>query len=75
MMTVKLTDVGDSIGLIIPEEILEKMGAKKGDTLMVLETKSGIELRTFEPAFAKQMEIAEKVMEKERQVLRRLARS
>jgi putative addiction module antidote len=75
MITLKLTEIGDSTGLVLPEEILGRLGAKRGDTLMVLETKNGIELRTFDPGFARQIEIAERVMEKERSVLKRLARS
>lgn len=71
--TVKLTTIGNSTGVILPKEILEKLRAKKGDTLMVLETKNGIELSAFDPVVAKQMEIAERIMREDRDVLRKLA--
>lgn len=71
--TLKLTTIGNSTGVILPKEILEKLRAKKGDSLLVFETKNGIELSTFDPAVAKQMEIAERVMREDRDVLRKLA--
>ncbi len=71
--TVKLTAIGNSTGVILPKEILEKLRAQKGDTLMVLETKNGVELTSYDPAVAKQMEIAERVMREDRDVLRKLA--
>ncbi len=71
--TLKLTAIGNSTGVILPKEILEKLRAQKGDTLMVLETKNGVELTSYDPAVAKQMEIAERVMREDRDVLRKLA--
>jgi len=71
--TLKLTTIGNSTGVILPKEILEKLRAQKGDTLMVLETKNGVELTSYDPAVAKQMEIAERVMREDRDVLRKLA--
>lgn len=71
--TLKLTTVGNSTGVILPKEILEKLRAKKGDSILVFETKNGIELSTYDPVVAKQMEIAERVMREDRDVLRKLA--
>lgn len=71
--TLKLTTIGNSTGVILPREILEKLRAEKGDTLMVFETKNGIELSAFDPVVARQMEIAERVMREDRDVLRKLA--
>lgn len=72
-MTVKLTTIGNSTGIILPRELLEKLRVQKGDTLHVLETPSGIELTSFDPEFARQMDVAERVMREDRDVLRRLA--
>ena len=72
-MTVKLTTVGNSTGIILPRELLEKLRVQKGDTLHVLETPNGIELTSFDPEFARQMDVAERVMREDRDVLRRLA--
>jgi putative addiction module antidote len=72
-LTVKLTTVGNSTGIILPKELLERLRVQKGDTLHVLETPNGIELTSFDPAFARQMDVAERVMREDRDVLRRLA--
>lgn len=71
--TLKLTTVGNSTGVILPKEILEKLRASKGDTIFVTETKDGIELKPYDPVVADQMEVAERVMRKHRNVLRKLA--
>jgi len=72
-MTVKLTTVGNSTGIVLPRELLEKLRVKKGDILHVLETPNGIELTSFDAEFARQMDVAEGVMREDRDVLRRLA--
>jgi len=73
MSTVKLTTVGSSTGLVLPKHILERLRVKKGDTLHVIETPNGIELTPYDPAFAKQVAIAEEVMREDRNVLKKLA--
>ena len=72
-MTVKLTSIGNSTGIILPRELIERLRLEKGDTLHVLETPNGIELSAFNPEFARQMDVAEQVMRDDRDVLRRLA--
>lgn len=71
--TVKLTAVGNSTGIILPRELLDRLRLKKGDTLHVLETPNGVELTSFDPEFARHMDVAEKVMRDDRDILRRLA--
>jgi putative addiction module antidote len=72
-ITVKLTTVGNSTGIVLPKELLEKLRVQKGDTLHVLETPNGIELTSFDPVFSKQMDVAERVMREDRDILRKLA--
>ncbi|MCA1799523.1 MAG: AbrB/MazE/SpoVT family DNA-binding domain-containing protein [Xanthomonadaceae bacterium] len=69
----KLTAIGNSTGLILPKEILERMRVGRGDELCVLETADGYEITPFDPEFAEQMEIAEEIMRKDRDLLRKLA--
>lgn len=73
MTTLKVTTVGNSVGVVLPREVLEKLRVEKGDTLFVLETPGGIELTAYDPAFATQMEAAEAVMRQDRNALRKLA--
>jgi len=69
----KITTVGNSAGVVLPREILDRLHVEKGDSLYALETPNGIELTPYNPEFAKQMEAAEQVMREDRDVLRRLA--
>lgn len=69
----KITTVGNSVGVVLPKEILERLRVQKGDTLYVTETPDGIELRAYDEEFAEQMAIAEQVMREDRDVLRKLA--
>ena len=73
MTTLKLTTVGNSTGVVLPKEILQRLRVEKGDTLYVVETPNGIELSPYNPDFAGQMEVAERVMREDRDVLRKLA--
>ena len=69
----KITTVGNSVGVILPKDILTKLRVAKGDQLHVTETSNGIELAPFDPELAEQMEVAHKVMRKHRDVLKKLA--
>ena len=69
----KITTVGNSVGVVLPKEILERLRVQKGDKLYVTETPDGIELRAYDEELAEQMAVAERVMREDRDVLRRLA--
>ncbi len=71
--TVKLTTIGNSIGIVLPKELLTKLNVEKGDTLYVSETPDGIQLTPYDQDFADQMKAARQVMRENRDVLRRLA--
>lgn len=72
--TLKLTQIGNSTGVVLPREILDKLRLERGDVLSVIETPDGIELTPYDPDFASQMEAAESVMREDRDVLRLLAK-
>jgi putative addiction module antidote len=74
MSALKLTSIGNSVGLILPKELLARLGVSKGDTLFAVETEGGIRLTTADPDFERQMEVARQVMKKRRTVLRALAK-
>jgi putative addiction module antidote len=74
MNTVKLTTVGNSTGLVLPKEVLERLRVTKGDVLHIVETPNGIELTPYDPEFAAQVSIAEEVMRADRTVLKELAK-
>ena len=69
----KLTAIGNSTGVILPKEILDRLRVSRGDSLHVVETPEGIELTPYDPEFAAQMDVAEGIMREDRDVLRKLA--
>jgi len=69
----KLTQIGNATGVVLPKEILDKLGVDRGDTLMVIETPYGIVLTPKGPEFGAQMEAAERVIREDRDALRRMA--
>ena len=74
MRTLKLTAIGNSVGVILPREMLTKLGVEKGDMLSVVETPDGLRLSPHDPAFETQMAAARKIMKDRRAVLRELAK-
>jgi putative addiction module antidote len=72
-LKLKLIPVGNSTGVILPKELLERLRVQKGDELHVLETPDGVQLVPFDSEFARQMDVAEGVMRKRRNLLRKLA--
>jgi putative addiction module antidote len=74
MHTLKLTQIGNSVGVILPRELLAKLGMTKGDTIYAIDQPDGVRLTIADPDFAAQMDIARKVMKDRRAVLRELAK-
>ncbi len=73
MIKLKVTTVGNSMGVIFPKELVEKLRLSKGDMLYLLETPNGFELTPYDPEFVQQMEVAEEVMREDWNILRKLA--
>ena len=73
MSILKVTTVGNSVGIVLPKEILERLRVQKGDNLYAIETKQVIELTPYNPELAAQMDVAERVMREDRDVLKKLA--
>ena len=73
MAVLKLTTIGNSTGVVLPKDLLSKLRVQKGDSLYAVETPDGIELTPYDPEFSAQMELAEKIMRRDRDILRKLA--
>ena len=73
-MELKLRKVGNSIALIVPKHMREKMGVKEGDAVYLTETPDGYQISPYDPEFSRQMELAKKGMKKYRNALRGLAK-
>ena len=74
MHTLKLSQIGNSIGVILPKEVLARLKVEKGDTIFITETPDGYAITPHNPDFEAQMVAARKIMTKRRAVLRELAK-
>jgi putative addiction module antidote len=74
MLKSKVTNVGSSTGVVLPQEILAKLHVEQGDTLCFIETPDGFEITPCDPEFEEEMDSAHKVMHKYRNALRELAK-
>ena len=74
MLKVKVTQIGNSLGILLPKEALNKMKSAKGDTLYLVEGPEGYTVTPYSQDFEEQMEAAEKVMKNYRNALRELAK-
>ena len=73
-MRLKVTTVGNSTGVVLPKNLLAKLRVGKGDSLYATELPDGIKLTPYDEEFERQMEIAEDIMRKRRNLLRELAK-
>ncbi|MSP02685.1 MAG: transcriptional regulator [Acetobacteraceae bacterium] len=75
MFSFKVTTVGSSLGFIIPKAAQEHMKIKKGDTIYATEGPDGTFCLTpYSPEFERQMKLAERIMDEDREMLRMLAK-
>jgi len=73
-VALKVTQIGNSVGVILPKEMLARLKVGKGDSLYVTEVPDGVTLRPYDAEFAEQMELAREIMKEYRDVLRELAK-
>jgi len=70
---VKITQIGNSVGIVLPREVLAKLKAEKGDVVYITDAPDGIYITPYDKRFAEEMEAARGVMRQHRDVLRKLA--
>ena len=73
-MELKVTQVGNSLAVILPKSAAQNMQVAKGDRLWLSPAQSGYRITPYDPEFAGQMAAARKVMKKRRNALRELAK-
>ena len=74
MYTLKLTQIGNSVGAVFPRELLNQMQLDKGDLFYVTTAPDGLRINKHNPEFAEQIQAARDIMKKRRAVLHELAK-
>jgi putative addiction module antidote len=74
VLPLKLMQIGNSVGFVLPKEAVVRLKVEKGDVIYLTESPDGYRITPYDPAFEKQMRAAERIMKKRRNVLRELAK-
>ena len=74
MHALKRTQIGNSIGVILPKEVLARLKLSKGDVLHVTDTPDGLALTPYDPSFDEQLELGREFMREYRDTFRALAK-
>ena len=75
MVEIKIRKFGNSLGVILPKEVITRLNSNDGDKLFLIEDPSGdYRLTAFDPAFEKKMAIADDILGRYKNTLRELAK-
>ncbi len=74
MTALKLTQIGNSVGVILPKEVLARLKVEKGDTLFVTEAANGVTLTPYDPELEAQLEAGREFMREYRDTFHQLAK-
>jgi putative addiction module antidote len=74
MVRLKITNVGNSLAVVLPHEVLASLKVGDGDTLYLTEAPTGYMLSTHDPEVQEQLRVAREVMDTHRDVLRALSK-
>lgn len=74
MQALKLTQISNSVGVVLPKKVLARLSLEKGDTIFMRDSPNGVRLATTNPDFQEQMKLARGIMQTRRDVLAALAR-
>jgi putative addiction module antidote len=74
MLALKLTRIGNSVGVILPREVLARLKLEKGDTLFMTEAVNGVTLTPYDPDVEEQLKLGREFMREYRDTFHQLAK-
>ena len=74
MHMLKLTQIGNSVGVILPKEALAKLRLEKGQTVFLTETPDGYALTPYDPTLEEQIQAGREFMREFRDTFHQLAK-
>jgi putative addiction module antidote len=72
--TLKVRKIGNSLGVVLPKDVLAKLRVGEGDELSVADTADGVALKRNDAELQEQIEAARRAMKRYRNALRELAK-
>lgn len=74
MHSLKITQIGNSLGLILPKELLARLKLEKGDTVHITESPEGLVVTPYDPALDEQLRLGREFMREYRDTFHQLAK-
>ncbi len=74
MSALKLTQIGNSVGVILPKELLARLKVAKGDSLFLTEAANGLTLTPYDPELDEQLKVGREFMREYRDTFHQLAK-
>jgi putative addiction module antidote len=74
MHSLKITQIGNSLGVILPKEILARLKLEKGDVVHVTDTPDGVKVTPYDPALDEQLRLGREFMREYRDTFHQLAK-
>jgi putative addiction module antidote len=75
MIPLKVTQIGNSVGVVLPKEALSKLGVEKGGTLYLTDAPGGeMRLSAYSAEVAEEIALGEEFMDQYRDTFRALAK-
>lgn len=74
MSALKLIQIGNSVGLILPKEVLARLKVGKGDTIFLTEAANGVTLTPYDPSLDDQLKLGREFMSEYRDTFHQLAK-
>lgn len=75
MVELKIRKFGNSLGVVLPKEVIKRLRTGEGEPVFLMETaENGYSLTSYDPAFTKKMKKAEELMDRYRNALHVLAK-
>jgi len=75
MVQLKIRKFGNSLGVVLPKEVIQRLRTRDGERVFLVEAGDGdYRLTPYDPAFEKKMDKAEEIMGRYRNTLRALAK-
>ena len=74
MSALKLTQIGNSVGVILPKELLARLNVGKGDSIFWTEAANGVTLTPYDPELEEQLKAGRKFMREYRDTFHQLAK-
>ena len=74
MIKLKITKIGNSLGVVLPKEALARLKVEQGGTLFLTEAPDGYRISVYDEELGVQLAEARSIMRKRRNALRELAK-